>query len=278
MSPDKPVPDQPESDQPEPEEPDPSGSQPFEPDSIDPDPDGRDPDGEDPGGPKTDLKASDATLLRRIQTGALGPSEQDAATELYLRYARRLHGLASKQTSEELKQQVDPEEIVQSVFRTFFRRAASGAYYIPQGGELWRLLLVMTLNRIRRASEYHRAQRRNFRLTVSVGDDKIFQHLEQSSFEDESALQLLRHVVEDLIGELQVPQREMVRLRIEGYEVDEIATFTRRSKRTVERTLQRFRDRMRRALEDGESDEHSQSTESRPASDAGNPSRPESSD
>ncbi|MCY2964120.1 MAG: sigma-70 family RNA polymerase sigma factor [Planctomycetota bacterium] len=279
-------PDKPEPDQPVPEEPDPSDSQPkpadfkgSKPGGSDPgsnlDPSGgldsvkdEDPSEEEADGPKTDLKASDATLLRRIQTGGQGPSEQDAATELYLRYARRLHGLATRQTSEDLKQKVDPEEIVQSVFRTFFRRAADGAYDIPQGEELWRLLLVMTLNKIRRASEYHRAKRRDYRRTMSVGDDKIFQHLEQSSFEDESALQLLRLVVEDLISQLPEPQSEMVRLRIEGYEVDEIATFTRRSKRTVERTLQRFRDRMTRALEDGERDEDNQSSEPGPAADA----------
>src|SRR5579872_1101448 len=38
--------------------------------------------------------SSDLTLLRRLRAG-----QEDAATELYLRYAKRLHGLANKQTS-----------------------------------------------------------------------------------------------------------------------------------------------------------------------------------
>jgi DNA-directed RNA polymerase specialized sigma24 family protein len=42
--------------------------------------------------------------------------------------------------------------------------------------------------------------------------------------------------------------RRMIELRIEGYEVAEIARLTRRSKRTVERTLQEFRKSLRTAL------------------------------
>jgi len=191
--------------------------------------------------------ASDATLLRRLHAG-----EAEAATELYLRYARRLHGLARRQTSAELARRVDPDEIVQSVFRTFFRRAVGGSYDIPPTEELWRLLLVITLNKIRRASVFHRAARRDVRRTVSAGDSNVLQHLEQASFQDDEALQFLRLVVDDLIAELPSPQNVMVRMRIDGHEVEEIATSTGRSKRTVERTLQKFRERISRILEQEE--------------------------
>ena len=70
---------------------------------------------------RTNPEPSDGSLLRRFRVG-----EQDAATRLYLRYANRLHGLASKQTGPELQTRLDPEGIVQSVFRTFFRRAKEG--------------------------------------------------------------------------------------------------------------------------------------------------------
>lgn len=197
--------------------------------------------------PDEDPAATDATLLRRLKSG-----EGDAATELYLRYARRLHGLARRQTSSELSRRVDPDEIVQSVFRTFFRRAAGGSYDIPPSEELWRLLLVITLNKIRRASVFHRAARRDVRRTVSTGDDNILQHLEQVSFQDDAALHVLRLVVDELIAGLPAPQDAMVRLRIDGHEVEEIASMTQRSKRTVERTLQKFREKISRILEQEE--------------------------
>src|SRR5437763_46346 len=66
---------------------------------------------------------SDRSLLARFRGG-----EPDAFTRLYFRYARRLQALAAAQTSPDLARRAEPEEIVQSVFRTFFRRVAEGHY------------------------------------------------------------------------------------------------------------------------------------------------------
>src|SRR4051812_44816665 len=80
---------------------------------------------------------TDRSLLLRLQMG-----RPDAPTQLYLRYAQRLHALAQKQSSPELARRLEPDDIVQSVFRTFFRRAAAGQYEVPEGEEIWKLLLV----------------------------------------------------------------------------------------------------------------------------------------
>ncbi len=71
---------------------------------------------------------SDASSLVRFQAG-----EDDAGTALYTRYAERLMELASRSTGDELAIRVDAEDIVQSVFRTFFRRVSDGHYLIPEG-------------------------------------------------------------------------------------------------------------------------------------------------
>ena len=83
---------------------------------------------------------NDHTLLGRVRIG-----EQDAATELYLRYSGRLQAWASSRTSSSLKTRFDPEDVVQSVFRTLFRRVGEGLYDVPPGEELWQLLLVLAL-------------------------------------------------------------------------------------------------------------------------------------
>src|SRR6516162_9956633 len=87
---------------------------------------------------------SDHSLLRRIRLG-----QGDAATALYLRYAKRLRSFARSTCSPGLAHRVEAEDIVQSVFLSFFRKAAVGLYDVPPGEELWRLLLVITLNKIR---------------------------------------------------------------------------------------------------------------------------------
>src|SRR5262249_38717285 len=104
---------------------------------------------------------SDHSLLRRLRTG-----DQDAATQLYLRYAQRLQLLAPAECSAELARRVDMEDIVQSVFCSFFRGVSDGYYDIPAGEELWKLLLVIALNKIRAKGAFHRAARRDVRQTV----------------------------------------------------------------------------------------------------------------
>jgi RNA polymerase sigma-70 factor (ECF subfamily) len=181
--------------------------------------------------------ATDGSLLRRFQGG-----QHDASTELYLRYAERLHALVVKQSSKDLARRVDAEEIVQSVFRTFFRRAAHGHYTVPDGEEMWKLLLVIALNKVRAAGAHHRASKRDVRQTV--GGEAFVRAMESEQCRDEGALSVLRMVIEELLERMPAANRRMIELRIEGYEVAEITERVQRSKRTVERVLQGFRNRL----------------------------------
>ena len=181
--------------------------------------------------------ASDRTLLRRFRGG-----EVDASTRLYLKYAERLHGLAARQSSPDVARRVAPEEIVQSVFRTFFRRAAEGQYSVPDGEEIWKLLLVIALNKVRAVGAHHRAKKRD--VSRTAGGVEYDRAIESAQAGDEVALSVLRMVIDDVLVELDETPRRMVELRIEGHEVAEIAEAVRRSKRSVERVLQDFRGRL----------------------------------
>jgi RNA polymerase sigma-70 factor, ECF subfamily len=180
---------------------------------------------------------SDQSLLRRFQLG-----QSDASTLLYLRYAERLYHLAASQTSPDLARRSEPEEIVQSVFRTFFRRAAEGHYQVPEGEEIWKLLLVIALNKVRTAGAFHRAAKRDVRHTI---EGKAYEKaIASSSSQDEISLCVLRMVIDQVLDQLTPVTRKMVELRIEGYEVAEIAQSVERSRRSVERVLQDFRKRL----------------------------------
>ncbi|TWT95430.1 RNA polymerase sigma factor [Botrimarina colliarenosi] len=185
---------------------------------------------------------SDRSLLRRFRSG-----EQDAATEIYVRYARRLQALASKQTGADLGSRFDPEDVVQSVFRTFFRRASAGFYEVPDGEELWRLLLVLSLHKVRDLAVFHRAQKRDVARTRSA--DSEIAHAGITTDEDRLAYDSLRLIIADLINDLPESNRRIIDLRIEGHAVSDIATRSGRSKRTVERTLKSFRERLRALVE-----------------------------
>ena len=184
---------------------------------------------------------TDHSLLRRIRGG-----EQDAATALYVRYAQRLQALAKAKTSPALAARIDPEDVVQSVFRTFFRRASEGHYDVPEGDELWKLFLVISLNKIRTLASFHRAAKRDVTSTVALEHSDPAAVARDGS--EEEALHTLEMIIDETLGDLPMVQREMIRLRIEGHGVSEIAETTQRSKRSVERVLQQFRNRLGRLV------------------------------
>jgi RNA polymerase sigma-70 factor, ECF subfamily len=184
---------------------------------------------------------SDHSLLNRFRAG-----DDDAATALYRRYARRLQALAVRQTNADLSPRFDPEDVVQSVFRTFFRRAAAGYYQVPAGEELWKLLIVLALHKVRDLAVHHRAQKRDVAKTWAVDDRD--QDEPRLAVDDRVAYHSLKLVVEELIHDLPGLSHRMIELRIEGRGIAEIAALTERSKRTVERTLQKFREDLRKLI------------------------------
>ena len=182
----------------------------------------------------------DGELLSRCRAG-----HEDAATALYLRYAHRLQSLAEKQTDKKMAVRVDPEGIVQSVFRTFFRRVTDGQYNVSAGEDLWNLLLVISLNKLRSRATKHRAAKRDVGKTIPLDGPN-----QAREGHDNEALIILRMTLDEILGGLPEVEREIVRLRIEGHEVNEIATQTQRAKRSVERILQNFRKKLKDAIEE----------------------------
>ena len=88
---------------------------------------------------------SDHDLLVLARDGG-----EEAARQLYFRYAKRLNRLVERQCSPGLARRAGVEDIVQSAFGSFFRRIRRGSYDIPDGDDLWKLLLVITLHKIRK--------------------------------------------------------------------------------------------------------------------------------
>jgi RNA polymerase sigma-70 factor (ECF subfamily) len=192
--------------------------------------------------PAPESGASDRSLLERCRSGS-----EDAAVQLYRRYAQRLRDLARAQCSPDLARRVEADDIVQSVFGSFFRGVRQGYYDLPQGEDLWKLFLVIALNKIRARGAYFRAAKRDIRRTVGGG---WYDHtLESVASGDESAQAALQLAVDDALDRVPPGHRDAVRLRIEGFEVAEIARRLGRSKRSTERLLQEARQRLTELLQ-----------------------------
>ncbi len=193
--------------------------------------------------PLTPTVSTDHSLVRRFRHG-----EDDAATQLYIRYAARLEQLARREMSAKLAARFDPEDVVQSVFRTFFRRASTGTYQVPPGDQLWQLLLVIATNKVRHLGRFHRQGKRDVARTVaspvSPGEE-----IGSGNSPDHAPLKILELVIDEATADLPAFQKQMIQLRIQGHTAEEIAAKTQRCARTVERVLKRFRDTMTRHIE-----------------------------
>ena len=172
-------------------------------------------------------------LLSRFRAG-----EEDAATALYMRYARQIQSIAENETDEKMAVRVDPEGVVQSVFRTFFRRVNLGQYDVSDPDELWKLLLVIALNKLRSVAKSHRTAKRDVSKTVPLGES------DKAIDKNQQALSVLEMTIQEIVSELPEGEGKIIMLRIEGFEVQEIADRCQRSKRSVERILQKFRMRL----------------------------------
>jgi RNA polymerase sigma-70 factor (ECF subfamily) len=179
-------------------------------------------------------------LLDRWRQG-----DQQAAGELFRRYASRLVGLVRSRLSAKFAQRVDPEEVVQSVYRTFFADAQEGRYELQRGGDLWRLLVAMALHKLNDQVKYHSRRKRAVDRDVDT-EEGLFGIGADLLTREPSPLEAVALVdeVEQLMSQLDPAHRSMVELRLQGHTIEEIAARTRFSERTVRYVLERLKQQL----------------------------------
>jgi RNA polymerase sigma factor (sigma-70 family) len=148
-----------------------------------------------------------------------------------------------------LSQRLDPEDVVQSVYRCFFRKARDGRYDSHPEDDLWRLLATITLHKVYNQVKGNRAGRRSFEREQSFGSEDSLHGISPEAFAREptplEALTLADQL-EQVMRPLTPPQRRMLELRLQGHTLEEIATQTGRSQRTVRRLLEEVKANLER--------------------------------
>lgn len=178
--------------------------------------------------------------------GAVKRGGDDAARELFDTYVQRLLGLARTHLSDALQARVDPEDIVQSVFRTFFRKVADEQVLLGRSGDLWRFLAAITVNKARQRVEYELAAKRNpNRERAAAAGAAVL----VTDPRDDDVLILVDEVASFLNG-LDVRDRSILELRLQGERLDDIATAVGISEATVRRVLDRAGGELQRRLAD----------------------------
>jgi DNA-directed RNA polymerase specialized sigma24 family protein len=175
-------------------------------------------------------------LLARFRAG-----DPKAADELFERYTARLIALARRSLSSGLARRVEPEDVVQSVYRSFCVAAREDHYVLQRSGDLWKLLATITLNKVRRGVERHTALRRSVDRERGFGGESSLAVMGAQCTAPEptpsEALELVE-LVEGLLRPLKPIDRRIVELRMQGYRIEEIAYEVDRSERWVRRVLE----------------------------------------
>jgi RNA polymerase sigma-70 factor (ECF subfamily) len=180
-------------------------------------------------------------LVERLRDG-----DPQAAEEMFARYAQRLTALAEQHLSRKLASRLDGADVVQSVFRTFFRRSAAGEFRIDSSAELWRLLVLITLQKARAYGRHHRARVRDVAAEAPGGGAALLAEALTHEPGPEEAAALVDQI-EGLLRGLPGLYCDLLQLRLEGHSVSDTATRLGVSRRTVHRALYLLQQRLSRS-------------------------------
>ena len=185
------------------------------------------------------------------QLSALVDGEPEAVAEFWREYGPRLNRLADRHLSRRLQQRVASDDVIQSVCRTFFRRAREGEFRLPDTEALWRLLCVITLNKCRLLARFHGRERRGVDreepLVAAAGDGAAPREPVGSEPAPDQAAELADELSRLLAG-LDAEEQQLVELKLQEHTNDEIAEQMKCSERTVRRVLQRVQSHLRQKL------------------------------
>jgi RNA polymerase sigma factor (sigma-70 family) len=172
-------------------------------------------------------------------------------SDLVDRYAERLLSLARRQLPERLRKRLDPEDLVQSVYRSFFRRLQEGQFAFDDADDVWRLLATITYCKARNLVKHHQRHRRDVRRETPLDDDLELAVPDERHDEPpgEGDVAMLLECLERLLQDVPEHHREIVQRRLEGDSIADIAMRVRRSQRTVHRVLSHVQDLGARQLE-----------------------------
>jgi RNA polymerase sigma-70 factor (ECF subfamily) len=183
---------------------------------------------------------------------ALGAGDAAKAEEFWRQFGPVLHRIADKNLGERWRRRFGPEDVAQSVCRTFFRRARGGQLRLSDGESLWALLCAITLNKIREKVRFHSRQKRSL--------DKEAHALPSPDESTASGFALFApdptpaqaaefaDQLEQLLSVLGEEERQILDLKLQDCTNEEVAQRLGKSERTVRRILKHVQARLARHM------------------------------
>jgi RNA polymerase sigma-70 factor (ECF subfamily) len=179
-----------------------------------------------------------AVLVEKLFAGC-----PEAARVVFDKYSHQLLRLAQQHLSRKVAVRADAEDVVQSAFRTFFRRGLTGAFQIDSSEKLWRLLVTITLRKARSKARFHTA---GVRAVTAEQPETEAAEISQAWSREPSPddATMLAEQIEALLKDLPQSYREVLDRRLQGEPVAQIAGEMQVSRQTVYRVLDLLQQRL----------------------------------
>lgn len=171
--------------------------------------------------------------------------DEEAASRIFDRYVQRLTLLARSRLSPTLASRTDPEDVVLSAYRSFFIGARNGRFQLSRSGDLWRLLVSITMHKLYRHVRFHQAGIRSIASEEAITSPDA--QLSREPSPDEAIS--LADELQQFMASLAPVERRILELRLQEETLAEISAATGRSERTVRRVLEAIRINLASRLE-----------------------------
>jgi len=170
--------------------------------------------------------------------------QPEPGDELFARFTGRLIGLARNHLDTRLRHKIEPEDVVQSVYKSFFLRYGEAILGTESWDGLWSLLTVITLRKCADRVRYHKAQRRDLAREAAgpagTAEHALWAEAAGREPTPEEAVGLAE-AVEQLLRGLDEHERPVIEMSLQGYSTQEISDRLSRAERSVRRLRERVR-------------------------------------
>jgi RNA polymerase sigma-70 factor (ECF subfamily) len=176
-----------------------------------------------------------------------------AAREVFERFTQQLIALAHCPFHPAFRHKVDPEDVVPSAYKSFFRRYRGEALNVGTWENLWGVLMVMTLRKCSERVAYYRAPCRDAQREVApplAAEDGAAWPGAPGGEPTPLEAAMLSETVDQLLADLNDDERQVVELSLQGYTTQEISQRLGRAERTVRLLLECGRKRLERLQEE----------------------------
>ena len=185
----------------------------------------------------------DESTLTRLIIGLRSGNPNDV-TDFWNHYGPMMTRMAEKNLAAGVKRRVGADDVVQSVYRTFFRRLNDGGLELLDWESLWALLARIAVRRTRHhARQAATAKRSQDRETPLTPEIELFDQVPGPE-----SLMMTEELRNTLVEEMRDKYRPILERILEGHTHDEIARELATSISTVERVHRKAREILKKLL------------------------------